>query len=187
MKTLVYGMQCSGASFVAFSLCQHPCIAIIDLYNHLEAPCLESDTDDIILKTTVSMWSTLEEQIDRFRPDKVVLVTRSIDDIMRSLSTKEFRRKGGAWPKKMARYANTLIYHIHRFDEVISYERVVRSGFEIKRTIDDILEYNCKHCEWAEQYYGLRWGFGQLDDQHGHRAGQLPGQVLNTVRVEPRI
>jgi len=53
MKTLIYGMQSSGASLFAYWLSQqNQCLSIIDLYHDQLAPSL--DHDNVVLKCVVT-------------------------------------------------------------------------------------------------------------------------------------
>lgn len=98
MKTLVYGMQSSGASFVAFCLAQKPnTIAVVDLFCREEAPTLDGEADgcDVVLKCVVNTIVPFQKQLERFRPDRVLLVTRNVDDVAASLGAKPYRDLGG--------------------------------------------------------------------------------------------
>ena len=116
MKQLVIGMQSSGASYVTFMLAQaRPCVAVIDLYCEQPAPQLieESLAHDVILKCTITANIPIEEQIARFSPDNIVLVTRSVVDISRSLNKKRWRDHGGTMEDKIQVYQDILLKRLH--------------------------------------------------------------------------
>ena len=64
---------------------------------------------DVIMKCTVAATIPLLEQVERFEPDRLILVTRNIDDIRWSLSTKPWRDQAGATEEKIAVYRNLLL------------------------------------------------------------------------------
>jgi len=165
MKTLVVGMQSSGASFVTFCLAQPPAtIAVVDLYCQEHAPRLDEEARqfDVIVKCTITATIPLSRQIERFRPDRLILVSRNIDDVRRSLRTKPYRDQAGAMEEKIAVYRELLLRQLGRFDEVISYERFTRRLVPISRRKNEIVAFNAAHSAWCRENYGKKWGFGGL-------------------------
>ncbi len=165
MKTLVYGMQSGGASFVTFCLAQRPnTIAVVDLFCREEAPSLDEEAGrhDVILKCVVNTGVSLQTQIERFRPDRLVLATRNIDDVAASLETKPYRDLGGAIRQKLAIYRDTLLRRLRLFDEVLAYERHAAEPPTICRGQREILDFNAAHSHWCRRFFGRKWGFGGL-------------------------
>lgn len=165
MKTLVVGMQSSGASFVAFGLAQRPdTVAVVDLHCLERVPNLDAELQgtDLLLKCTITAAIPLAEQIVRFLPDRLVLVTRNIDDVRASLTDKPWRDEAGALDAKCDVYRDLLLRHLDWFDEVIAYERFARAVPVITRSPDDILRFNADRSAWCRDFYGTKWGFGAL-------------------------
>ena len=165
MKTLVYGMQSSGASFVTFCLAQKPnTIAVIDLFCREEAPRLDEEADGrgVILKCVVNTVVPLKTQVERFRPDRLLLVTRNVDDVAASLGAKPYRDLGGPMKQKLDIYQDVLLRRLHLFDTVISYERFAADPPEIHRSRQEIVNFNATHSPWCRKYFGRKWGFGGL-------------------------
>jgi len=165
MKTLVVGMQSSGASFVTFSLAQRPgTIAVVDLYCQELAPSLDAEARqfDVLLKCTITAAIPLTAQIKRFRPDRIVLVTRNVDAIRQSLCRKPWRDQAGTMGQKLAVYQDLLLRRLDQFDQIICYERFIKQPREIVRSPEDILGFNAAHSSWACDNYKTRWGFGAL-------------------------
>ena len=173
LKTLVYGMQSGGASFVTWRLAQRPgTIAVIDLFCREEAPCLDEEATghDVILKCVVNMLVPLETQIERFRPDRLVLVTRNIDDLTRSLAGKPYRDLGGSMEAKLAVYQNILFRGLPLFHQVISYERIAAHALETRRTVQEVVEFSKSRSAWCGKFYGHKWGVGGLLESHPARS-----------------
>ncbi len=165
MKTLVYSIQSGGASFVTWGLAQRPdTIAVIDLFCREEAPCLDVEAAeyDVILKCVVNTKVPLERQIESFRPDRLVLVTRNIGDLTRSLTTKLYRDLGGSLEAKLAIYHDVLLRGLPLFDEVVSYERFAAHVPENRRTLREIVEFGKSQSAWCRKFYGHKWGLGAL-------------------------
>lgn len=194
MKTLVYGMQSSGASFVTWTLAQAPgTIAVIDLFCREEAPSLDEEAAkyNVIVKCVVNTKIPLERQIELFRPDRLLLVTRNIDDLRTSLSSKPYRDLGGPLAEKLAIYEDVLRRGLHQFDSVISYERVAARPSEIRRTVEQVVEYSKAHSPWCRKFHHHKWGVGGLRDtsrstQHDGECptGNLTVCLLNWKRPE---
>lgn len=166
MKTLVVGMQSSGASFVTFGLAQRPdTVAVIDLFCEERVPTelvAETAGADLVLKCTITAAIPLAEQNVRFRPNRLVLVTRNIDDVRASLNDKPWRDEAGTLDAKCDVYRDLLLRHLDWFDEVIAYERFARVAPAITRSPGDILRFNAERSAWCREQYGKKWGFGAL-------------------------
>lgn len=165
MKTLVVGMQSSGASFVTFCLAQGPdTVAVVDLHCRERVPDLDAELAgaDLVLKCTITAAVPLAEQVERFRPDRLVLVTRNIDDIRKSLSGKPWRDEAGTLDAKCDVYRDLLLRHLDWFDEVICYERFARTPPAITRSPDAVRRFNAARSAWCRETFGRKWGFGAL-------------------------
>jgi hypothetical protein len=163
MKTLLVGMQSSGASFVTFCLAQAPrTIAVVDLWCDFVAPPLiqESARFDIILKATITANIPLERHLQSLKPDRFILVTRNVDEIRQSLVRKPWRDSGGLLEVKLRIYEDILLRKVHWFDQVIAYERVARTPPPLHRSREDIRRFNCEHSVWCKEAFEKQWGFG---------------------------
>lgn len=163
MKTLLVGMQSSGASYATLCLAQDPkTIAVIDLWCEFVAPALvlESSRLDVILKVTITSTIPIERHLISFKPDRLILVTRNVDAIRTSLSRKPWRDAGGSMEAKFKSYEDILLRRMHWFDEVVSYERLVRVPRKIVRKPDEIRQFNCQRSTWCREHFGRGWGFG---------------------------
>jgi hypothetical protein len=172
LKTLVYSMQSGGASFVTWGLAQRPgTIAVLDLFCREEAPPLDEEgfAHDVILKCVINTAVPLERQIERFRPDRLVLVTRNIDDLTKSLATKRYRDLGGSMEAKLAVYRNTLLRDLALFDQVISYERFAAHAPEMHRTVREVVEFSKSRSAWCREFFGHKWAVGGLRDSPARR------------------
>ena len=181
MRILVYGMQSSGASLVTYFLAQKPnTLAIIDLWNNYEAPCLEDvHASDIILKCVVTTKVTLETHILNFNPDKKVLVLRHPYFNYVSLKNKPWSNESGRMEEKF-KVLETVLNKRDQFDLVIMYEdflfdrrkvlkeiqsigyKSTKDYFKFNRSKGEILNYNLRHSEWCNEFYQSKWGFGQI-------------------------
>lgn len=172
MKTLVYGMQSSGATYVAFCLAQPyrldgegpPTVAVLDLFSPEVCPSLDEEARqcDVLVKCTINTGIPLDRHIESFQPDRLVLVTRNIGDVRASLSRKAHRNLGGPLEAKLAAYRSLLETELHRFDRVISYERFRRDGSPVCRNPNEIVEDSRRLSDWCNKNWRRRWGIGAL-------------------------
>jgi len=150
---------------VTWRLAQRPgTIAVIDLFCREKAPCLDEEAagHDVILKCVVNTLVPLETQIEHFRPDRLVFVTRNIDYLTRSLAAKPYRDLGGSLEAKLAVYQNTLLRGLPLFDQVISYERFAARTPDIRRTVREVVQFSKSRSAWCRKFYGHKWGVGGL-------------------------
>jgi glycosyltransferase involved in cell wall biosynthesis len=117
MRLLIYGMQSSGASLLAFLMSQEPeTLAIVDCWGGV-VPSFANYAGDIVLKTTVKTDATIAEHVEAFKPDFTILVERNILDVRNSLATKYYRDEGGDLKAKLRKGA--LIRREWNFDFVV--------------------------------------------------------------------
>jgi len=184
LRVFIYGMQSSGASLVSFFLAQKQnTIAIIDLWNHCEAPYLEDAHDkDIVLKCVVTTAVPLETHLLNFKPDKKILVLRHPCFNYASLKNKDYGNQCGSVEEKF-KILDSIFDQRDQFDLVIMYEDFIFSpnkvlkqiqeigcdpnldNFNFNRSKEEILNFNLQHSEWCKNFYKRRWNFGNIDFQ----------------------
>lgn len=124
MRLLVHGMQSSGATTFTQMLAQRPdCLALVDITNRQLAPRVTSDLD-FVAKVVVTTKHPLAAHVERFRPDKTVLLLRDPRDNYRSLMDKDYRDGSGTMDEKFA-LLDALFATRAQFDAVIEYEDFV--------------------------------------------------------------
>jgi len=179
-RTLICGMQSSGASLFACLLGQVPeSVVIVDLYSQAVAPSL-SLTYPIIVKTTISTAATFNDHVASFQPTFKILFLRSPVDVFLSLNPKRYRNDGGMINRKLRVQEGLFARRHELFDLVIYYEDLISNptrvletlrarGFdlpsatlEFQRTPRAIFEFNITHCSWCREHYLSKWGFGNV-------------------------
>lgn len=124
MKLLVHGMQSSGATSFTLFLAQRPdCLALVDIANNFAAPRIEPAID-MVAKTVVTTAYPWEVHVERFRPDRTILVLRDPRDNYASLATKNYRNHSGLIDEKFL-LADQIFAGRSRFDLVVHYEDFV--------------------------------------------------------------
>lgn len=124
MRLLIYAMQSSGASTFAHFLAQRPdSLAIVDVLNMYAAPRIEARVP-ALAKCVVTTSFPLDLHVERFRPDKVVLLLRRPYDNYHSLMSKPWRNHSGLIDEKFA-VLERVFQERGRFDAVILYEDFV--------------------------------------------------------------
>lgn len=124
MRLLVHGMQSGGATAFAQVLAQRPgCVALVDIPNNFAAPRVTTGVD-FVAKAVVTTAYPLEVHVERFRPDKVVLLLRDPRDNYESLRTKPYRNFSGLIDEKF-QILEQLYGQSYRFDAVLHYEDLV--------------------------------------------------------------
>ena len=123
MRILLYGMQSSGASVIAFTLAQRPqSLAFIDIWNMYAAPELAStDGEEIVAKAVVTTAYTLDEHRRRFRPDMTLLVLRYPVDNFNSLFGQTYANESGHIDEKF-RLADQVLQSGVGFDGIVYFE-----------------------------------------------------------------
>jgi len=165
MKTLVYGMQSSGASYITWRLSQDPnTISVLDLCCHAAPTSLhdESENYDVIMKCVANTMHSFDEIVETFQPDVKILVTRNMDDIVKSLEQKSYRNDAGTIPQKIEVFENVVKKYGPYFDKVIAYEDIVKEPFEPTRSVEEIVEFNSTNSEWCRNNYRVMWGIGGI-------------------------
>lgn len=167
MRTLIYGMQNSGASTYTLYLSQKKdCLGIIDLNNHRLAPFIDTP-HDIHLKCVITTRYSLEQHVSAFRPDKIVLFVRNPYENHLSLKNKAYANKSGQMEEKF-KILDKVFKSKSRFDEVIYFEQFIKdhAGYRFERSREQIRNFNDKHSIWCKNNPTASgeeggWGFGQ--------------------------
>lgn len=124
MRLLVHGMQSSGATAFAQVLAQRPgCVALVDIPNNYAAPRVTTGLD-FLAKAVVTTAYPLAVHVERFRPDRTVLLLRDPRDNYVSLRTKDYRHRSGLMHEKF-RLLDGIFQDRGRYDAVIHYEDLV--------------------------------------------------------------
>ena len=124
MRLLIHGMQSSGATTFTRTLAERPgCVALVDIANNFAAP-RATTTVDFVAKVVVTTAYPLAVHVERFRPDKVVLLLRDPRDNYQSLRTKDYRHYSGLMEEKFL-ILDQLFAERERFDAVVHYEDFV--------------------------------------------------------------
>lgn len=154
MRLFVHGMQSSGATAFTLFLAQRPdCVALVDILNNYAAPRVETDKD-MVVKAVVTTAYPFEVHVERFRPDKTVLLLRDPRDNYQSLRTKDYRNRSGLMDEKFE-IIERLFLNRERFDAVVHYEDFVAQDPAVLRAINDLgwpvdtsyYEYRRRHNE----------------------------------------
>jgi hypothetical protein len=175
MKTLVYGMQSSGASLFAYFLAQRrESIGVIDLYHDRLAPDLHS-RHDIILKCTINNSHSLRDHQRSFRPDVSILFVRDPVQNAIRLATKPWKEFGGTVREKLALMNDYLANWKDHFDFVVTYEdflyrraaivellHVDSSYYSFPRSVEEVVQFSCAHSAWCRETYRSAWGTGDI-------------------------
>lgn len=126
MRILIYGMQSSGASTLAFMLAQRPeCCAFVDVWTMYAAPELPAGAPpDAIAKVVVTTAFPLALHQDRFKPDLTILVLRHPAVNYRSLAEKVYRHHCGFIEEKFALLEDVFLAR-KGYDLVLYYEDLI--------------------------------------------------------------
>lgn len=124
MKLLVYGMQSSGATAFTLFLAQRPdCLALVDIPNSHAAPRVDPPMD-MVAKAVVTTAHPLAVHVERFQPDRTILLLRDPRDNYQSLKTKAYGNLSGRLDEKFA-LVDRIFAERERFDAVVEYEDFV--------------------------------------------------------------
>lgn len=165
MRLLVHGMQSSGATAFTLFLAQRPdCLALVDIPNNFAAPRLDTPVDTVA-KVVVTTAYPLAVHMERFRPDRIVLLLRDPRDNYISLRTKNYRNYSGLIDEKFL-ILDQLFAERARFDAVIRYEDFVARDPMVLETVkalgwpaeEDFYQYRRRHNEMLEALWRLTPG-----------------------------
>jgi len=121
MRLLVYGLQASGATTFAMLLAQRPgCVALVDIPFMYAAPRLVTGRD-VVAKCVVTTAYPLPVHVERFRPDRVLLLVREPAVNYASLSGKAYRNYNGLIDEKFA-FLEQVFAARSGIDTVVAYE-----------------------------------------------------------------
>jgi hypothetical protein len=165
MRVLLYGMQSSGASILAFTLAQNPAsLAFVDIWNMFAAPELETDRD-CVAKAVVTTAFSLELHRRRFRPDVTVLFLRHPVDNYESLFGKSYANEAGLIDEKFS-----VLEEVFRgrtgFDHIVHYEDFVLSPRSVITLFDRL--------GWHLGFDALLFGRSQREIEEANAAA-CPG------------
>jgi hypothetical protein len=191
MRLLVYGMQSSGATAFTLFLAQRPdCLALVDILNNFAAPRVNTAMD-MVVKVTMTTAYPLAVHMERFRPDKIVLLLRDPHDNYQSLKTKNYRNYSGLIEEKFL-ILDQVFAERDRFDAVIHYEDFVARTPSILSAMtqlgwpvdESFYKYKRRH----EELMGAIWQ--QIPDIHEQlelNFGNVQGrEVSESYRDKPR-
>jgi hypothetical protein len=191
MRLLVYGMQSSGATAFTLFLAQRPdCLALVDILNNYAAPRVQTDLD-MVVKVTMTTAYPLAVHMERFRPDRVILLVRDPHDTYQSLRSKNYRNHSGLLDEKFL-ILDQVFAERARFDAVIRYEDFVARDPSVMETItglgwpveDGFYSYKRRH----DELMGALWRhmpdlFERLELNFGNVQGK---EVSERFRDKPR-
>jgi hypothetical protein len=137
MRLLIYGMQSSGASALAFVLAQKPqCAAFVDIWTMYAAPSL-SGSDDALAKVVVTTAFPLALHQERFRPDRTILVLRHPVVNYRSLAKKPYRHECGFVEEKFA-VLDRVFADRSAWDAIVHFEDLIFDPLPVLRAVSDL-------------------------------------------------
>jgi hypothetical protein len=191
MRLLIHGMQSSGATAFTLFLAQRPeCLALVDIPNNFAAPRLSTQLD-VVAKVVVTTAYPLAVHVERFRPDRTILLLRDPRDNYQSLRTKNYRNYSGLIEEKF-QILEQLFLARQRFDAVIEYEDFVARDPAVLVQLAALgwpvdvsyYQYRRRH----EELFAALWGqvpelFDQLEMSFGNVQG---GEVSQRFREKPR-
>jgi hypothetical protein len=171
MKTLIYGLQSSGASLFAYFLSQKPdTIGIIDLYHDRLAPTLDIESD-IVLKCTINNRYHFNEHVEKFQPDlKILFIRDPIQNALR-LSQKRWANWSGTVVEKLALAESYVANWRKYFDVLITHEEFmyrkikvlpVDEFYNFPRSVSEIVEFSCTASDWCKNEWLKSWGIGDI-------------------------
>lgn len=135
MRVLVYGMQSGGATAFTLFLAQRPdCLALVDVPNNFAAPRVNTAMD-MVTKVVVTTAYPLAVHMERFRPDRTILLLRDPHDNYQSLKTKDYRNYSGLMDEKFI-LLDQVFAERDKFDAVIRYEDFVARDPTVLDTVN---------------------------------------------------
>jgi hypothetical protein len=142
MRLLIYGMQSSGASSLAFVLAQKPrCAAFVDIWTMYAAPAL-TGSNDALAKVVVTTAFPLPLHQERFRPDRTILMLRHPVVNYRSLAKKPYRHECGFVEEKFAAL-DRVFADRSAYDAIVHFEDLIFDPLPVLRAVSD-LGWDCE-------------------------------------------
>lgn len=137
MRLFVHGMQSSGATAFTLFLAQRPdCLALVDIPNNFAAPRIDRTlAKDMVVKAVITTAYPAAVHMERFRPDRTILLLRDPRDNYQSLSTKTYRNYSGLMDEKFA-LLDQIFADRANFDAVIHYEDFVARSPQVIDTVN---------------------------------------------------
>jgi len=124
VRLLIYGMQSSGASTLAFLLAQKErCAAFVDIWAPYAAPSLQGE-GDVVAKVVITTAFPIALHRERLQPDCTILFLRHPEVNYRSLATKVYRHHCGLLEEKFA-VLDAVFKARHEYDAILYYEDMV--------------------------------------------------------------
>ncbi|MFA7219299.1 MAG: hypothetical protein WC119_02185 [Synergistaceae bacterium] len=132
MKTLIYGMQSSGASLFSYFMGQREdSFVIIDLWDGELAPFIDLKCD-VILKCVIATKFSLEDHKKSYCPDMTILFLRNPCHNLVSLKSKPW----GAESRNKFKLLEKYFLEKDKFDAIVRYEDLVLRPLEVIRQLD---------------------------------------------------
>jgi hypothetical protein len=191
MRLFVHGMQSSGATSFTLFLAQRPdCLALVDILNNYAAPRVKTDKD-MVVKAVVTTAYPLAVHMERFRPDRTILLLRDPRDNYYSLASKNYRNHSGLMEEKFI-LMDQLFAEREKFDLVVRYEDFVARDPAVLAAINALgwpvsaayYDYQRRHNELLDS---LWQEIPDLWDQMEFTFGNVQGrQVDERYRDKPR-
>lgn len=192
MRLLIHGMQSSGATAFTLFLAQRPdCLALVDVLNNYAAPRIDTPLD-MVVKVVVTTAYPLAVHVERFRPDRVVLLLRDPRDNYQSLRTKPYANHSGLLDEKFVLMDQLFAERHQRFDAVVEYEDFVARAPQVSETMgrlgwpveDGFHEYRRRH----EELLNALWTHApNLHQRMEFAFGNVQGrEVSQKYRDKPR-
>lgn len=152
MRLFVYGMQSSGASTFARTLAERPgCLALVDIPNNYAAPRVTT-RKDFVAKAVITTAYPLAVHVERFRPDKTVLLLRDPIVNYESLKTKNYRHYSGLMDEKFLAL-DAVFAQRDAFDAVIHYEDFTARDTAVETVMADLgWPINKAHYTFSRSY-----------------------------------
>lgn len=195
MKLLVHGMQSSGATAFTLFLAQRPdVLALVDIPNNFAAPRVDPPLD-MVVKAVITTAYPIDVHVERFRPDRTILLVRDPRANYRSLSTKPYRNHSGLIDEKFA-VLEQVYADRHRFDAVIAYEDFVVGDRAVLDTVTALgwpvsaehLRFDRRHdAILGDLWHHLPDLWGRMDIVFGNVQGPCVSSAFRKARPDPVI
>ena len=205
MRTFLYAMPSSGATYVAWTMSQSPrTIGLLDFAMGLVPnPTRFPARFDVVAKDTAGSKRSYVDWLRIFKPDRVVIVTKDPSAIRKSIIRRyskslhpvRFLPGGIASITRRFRALQAAI-DLNRHDEIVRYEDVVASKPELPRSLREIAVQNHLHCEWCRSNsVPTHWHFGGIHVKNMSdgettllfRTVRYYGQALSGHRYKRRL